>query len=110
METMNSQLVEIASWRLLSELHRRHPTQFTVIATHPGGGQYDCLLIFDTEQRHIADFNRKGSLHVFETFDSSNPPGAFEILINRTAMSTSSQKGCSSFNYDGCYVDFLQLN
>jgi len=31
-------------------------------------------------------------------------------IINRTAMLTSSQKGCSSFNYDGCYVDFLQLN
>ncbi|MFT6920572.1 MAG: hypothetical protein ACJA2G_003224 [Cognaticolwellia sp.] len=33
-----------------------------------------------------------------------------EKVIKRTAMLTSSQKGCSSFNYDGCYVDFLQLN
>ena len=79
METMNSQLIEIGSWRVVSELHRRYPTKFTVIETHPGGGQYDCLSLFDVEQRHIADLNRKGRLHVFETFDRSKPPEPFHV-------------------------------
>jgi hypothetical protein len=76
---MNSQVIEIASWRVVSELHRRYPTKFTVIETHPCSGQYDCLSLFDAEQRHIADFNRKGRLHVFNTFDQSQPPESFDI-------------------------------
>jgi hypothetical protein len=76
---MNSQLIEIASWRMVSELHRRHPNKFTVIETHPCSGQYDCLSLFDTEQRHIADFNRKGRLHVFDKFDHNQPPEPFDI-------------------------------
>ncbi len=43
MDSVNKQLTEIASWRIVSELIRRHPEKFTVIETHPGGGQYDCL-------------------------------------------------------------------
>jgi hypothetical protein len=31
------QLREALSWKLVSELHRRHPGDFTVIETHPGG-------------------------------------------------------------------------
>ena len=68
---MNTQLVEIASWRIVSELHRRYPNKLKVTETHPGGGLYDCLTLFDEKQRHIADFNREGSLHIFATFDNS---------------------------------------
>jgi hypothetical protein len=78
-ETMNSQLIEIASWRLVSELHRRHPTKFTVIETHPCSGQYDCLSLFDTKQTHLGDFNRKGRLHVFNQFDHNQAPEPFDI-------------------------------
>lgn len=76
---MNTQLVEIASWRIVSELHRRYPSKFKIIETHPGGGLYDCLALFDEKKRHIADFNREGSLHVFETFDNSVPQESFDI-------------------------------
>ncbi len=66
---MNRQLVEIASWRLVSELYQRYPGRFRVIETHPGGGQYDCLSLYDTELRHVADFNRTGRFHVFHRCD-----------------------------------------
>ena len=66
----NKQLIEIASWRIVSELYRRHPDKFKIIETHPGGGQYDCLSLY-TDNKHIADFNRVGRLHVFEPFTRS---------------------------------------
>ena len=76
---MNTQLIEIASWRIVSELHRRYPDKFKVIETHPGGGMYDCLTLMDRKQRHIADFNRVGRLNVFNRFDEKKPQKPFEI-------------------------------
>lgn len=38
---------EMASWQVAAELVRRHPEKFVVIETHPGGGQYDCLSIYE---------------------------------------------------------------
>lgn len=38
---------EMASWQVAAELVRRHPERFVVIETHPGGGQYDCLSIYE---------------------------------------------------------------
>ncbi len=76
---MNTQLVEIASWRIVSELHRRYPDKFRVIETHPGGGLYDCLALFDDEKNHIADFNREGRLHIFAKFDNSTLQGPLDI-------------------------------
>lgn len=58
----SSQLREALSWKLLSELHRRHPGKFTVIETHPGGGQYDCLTLWANSQT-LGDLNRLGSFH-----------------------------------------------
>jgi hypothetical protein len=39
---INKQLMEIASWRLLTEMVRRSP-DLRIYELHPGGGQYDCL-------------------------------------------------------------------
>ena len=61
---MDGQLREIASWHIISEIVCRYPGRFRIIETHPGGGQYDCLSIFDTRVAHIADLNRRGSLHI----------------------------------------------
>lgn len=58
----SSQLREALSWKLVAELHRRHPGKFTVIETHPGGGQYDCLTLWANNQA-LADLNRLGGLH-----------------------------------------------
>lgn len=58
------QLREALSWKLVSELHRRHPGDFTVIETHPGGGQYDCLTLW-AANRTVADLNRVGGFNVF---------------------------------------------
>ncbi|GAB4520299.1 MAG: hypothetical protein Kow0047_31520 [Anaerolineae bacterium] len=65
---MNAQLIEIASWRIVAELYRRYPGKFHVIETHPGGGQYDCLSLYDRQTgRLVADFNRRGGLHFHDT-------------------------------------------
>jgi hypothetical protein len=37
---------ELGSWRIASELIRRHPEDLLVIETHPCTGQYDCLSIY----------------------------------------------------------------
>src|SRR5437588_367965 len=39
MEDFDRSVVEAASWRLASELVRRHPTALRLIRGHPGGGQ-----------------------------------------------------------------------
>lgn len=62
--SMNPQLVEIASWHIISEFQHRYPNKFKVIETHPGGGQYDCLSLYDVQQKElVADLNRRGSFH-----------------------------------------------
>jgi hypothetical protein len=65
---MNQQLIEIASWRIVTELYRRYPGEFRVIETHPGGGQYDCLSLYDERDfSNLAHFNRGGSLFIHRT-------------------------------------------
>jgi hypothetical protein len=61
---MNAQLIEVASWRIVSELHRRYPGKFVMVETHPCGGQYDCLSLFH-DKRHVVDFNLVGGFHDF---------------------------------------------
>lgn len=53
-------IIEAISWKLASEFHRRHPDRMSIIETHPGGGQYDCLSFF-CEKEVIAHLNRVGS-------------------------------------------------
>lgn len=60
------QLVEILSWRLVTELWRRFPLQFNLIEMHPCGGQYDCLaLLIKGTTMSAIDVNRGGgSVHI----------------------------------------------
>lgn len=57
------------SWQIAAALVARHPGQFTVIETHPGGGQYDCLALYErpvsASGAHV-DLNRVGSVHTFD--------------------------------------------
>jgi hypothetical protein len=52
-------IIEAISWKLAAEFHRRHPEQITIIETHPGGGQYDCLT-FVRGQEILGHLNRVG--------------------------------------------------
>lgn len=63
-------VLEAASWRLASELLRRHPTTTRLIRAHPGGGQSDCLWILPTagEQGDVR-LNRSGTIQVLQRFD-----------------------------------------
>jgi hypothetical protein len=87
---MNRQLVEVASWRIISELFRRYPGQFQLIETHPGGGQYDCLSLFSNKQ-HVADFNRVGSFHTFKTKIGQTPFDIWYSLANEDVQNVLDQ-------------------
>lgn len=70
MEDFDRSVVEAASWRLASELVRRHPTAVRLIRGHPGGGQSDCLwllpLVGDNGDVRL---NRVGTIQVLDRFD-----------------------------------------
>lgn len=57
-------IIEVASWRLVSELHRRFPGRFSIIEMHPGGGTYDCLALYNSEDDVYCMFNRPGSFAI----------------------------------------------
>jgi hypothetical protein len=67
------------AWKLLAELHRRYPTRFHAIETHPGGGMYDCLSLYDNTDVHYASFNMAGRFHVFQRFDNKKPGEPLDI-------------------------------
>ncbi len=83
---MNPQLIESASWRIVTELVRRYPDTFVVVETHPAEGMYNCLSLFNKDLGHAADFNRYGYFRVFGRFDGVREmPEPLEIwpaLIN----------------------------
>lgn len=75
-EWVDRSVLEAASWRLASELVRRHPATTRVLRTHPGGGQYDCLTITSpTGQGGSIQLNRNGTIQVHERFDSGPVDG-----------------------------------
>jgi hypothetical protein len=63
-------VIEAASWRLASELVRRHPATTRIRHTQPCSGQYDCLTITSATgvKGHI-DLNREGRIHLLQRFD-----------------------------------------
>lgn len=63
-------ILEAASWRLASELSRRHPSTTRLIRAHPGGGQSDCLwLLPAASEKGDVRLNRNGTIQVLERFD-----------------------------------------
>ena len=74
-EWIDRSVLEAASWRLASELVRRHPLTTRVLHTHPGGGQYDCLTITSPAATGgTIQLNRNGSIQVHQRFDDSPDP------------------------------------
>ncbi len=96
---MNRQLIEIASWRIVSELFRRYPGRFTLIETHPGGGQYDCLTLFQQE-RKIADFNRAGRFHVFDGPGKERPLELWDMMAQDSDTQGPLDLVCSSLGLE----------
>lgn len=66
------------SWRLASELVRRHPDDLLLDRAHPGGGQYDCLVVHSAHLPGTVMLNREGTIQVHGRFDggASNWPSA----------------------------------
>jgi hypothetical protein len=70
MEWADRSVLEAASWRLASELLRRHPETTRLIRAHPGGGQSDCLWMLPiTAKSGDIRLNREGTIQVLERFD-----------------------------------------
>jgi hypothetical protein len=70
MEWLDRSVLEAVSWRLASELLRRHPSTTRLIHGHPGGGQSDCLWILPTvSDKGDVRLNRHGTIQVLERFD-----------------------------------------
>lgn len=67
------QLVEMASWRLATEVVRRYPSTLRIVETHPGGGQYDCLTLVAGQRSDLdrIDLNRAGSVFVWQRHQES---------------------------------------
>ncbi len=78
MEWIDRSVLEAVSWRLASELLRRHPTTTRLIRGHPGGGLSDCLWILPTAGgTGDVRLNRNGTIQVLERFDR-RPADAWE--------------------------------
>lgn len=85
MEWTDRSVLEAVSWRLASELVRRHPDTTRLIRGHPGGGQSDCLWILPTASEHgDIRLNRHGTIQVLERFhvwtlDGDSDPRAQDL-------------------------------
>lgn len=70
MDIRDRSVLEAASWRLASELARRHPGRVRLIRGHPGGGQSDLLWLLDrNDGPGDVRLNRNGTIQVCCRFD-----------------------------------------
>lgn len=73
MEGNDRSLIEAASWRLASELMRRHPNDVRLFRGHPGGGQYDLLWMIGIPEPGVdVRLNRNGSIQVHGRADGGH--------------------------------------
>lgn len=96
MVSISNQLILTASWRIVSELCRRFPGRFRIVQTHPGGGLYDCLALFEEgfntsceTLKPIADFNRNGRFHVHNRLDGQpheEPLDLWPLMVEANDM------------------------
>lgn len=74
MDSFERSVLEAASWRLASEIVRRHPTTIRLIRGHLGGGQSDCLWLLPLAGKYgDVRLNRAGTIQVLERFDGRSP-------------------------------------
>lgn len=97
-----SPMKESASWSLASEFLRVFST-WRVFHTHPGGGQYDCLLLVDrVDSPGIRiDINRHGSIHAQVmtpdgSHDGFSESDWFETLIDGASPRYLAEQVCRS--------------
>jgi hypothetical protein len=70
MDWIDRSVLEAVSWRLASELARRHPDATRLIRGHPGGGMSDCLWLLPASGgTGDVRLNRNGTIQVLERFD-----------------------------------------
>lgn len=73
MEIHDRTVIEVASWRLASELMRRHPDDARLIRGHPGGGQYDVLWILGLDSSNLnIPLNRNGTIQIHGRADKAD--------------------------------------
>lgn len=62
-DVLGKRLIAAQSWYVGSELVRRHP-ELRITETHPGGGKYDCLSLYQPDGYGVVHLNRAGRMHV----------------------------------------------
>jgi hypothetical protein len=90
------QLIETASWRIVTELMRRYPNELYVFETHPA--IYDCLSIYDIAGRHLADFNRLGTFHNSVGDLSADGMDIWSVMLDEGSTLTILNRICSTLN------------
>jgi hypothetical protein len=84
-EWVDCSVLEVVSWRLASELSRRHPHTTRMFRAHPGGGLSDCLWLRPANGGPgDVRLNRAGTIQVLERFDgrdSAWPPTSWDDYI-----------------------------
>ena len=81
-DSMNEPL----AWRFITEIWRRYPSRFNLIEAHPGGGQYNCLVLMTKGKgaRFGIDVNLSGSVHVHqEAFDLGDNTISYSDWLNK---------------------------
>ena len=74
-------VLEAASWRLGSEIVRRHPDETRLFHGHPGGGQYDVLWVRSPDGNGgDIPMNRNGTIQVHARFDGE--PVRDDVIIS----------------------------
>lgn len=77
-------VIDALSWRLASELLRRHPHDLWLNRGHPGGGLYDCLMIGSGSGLPKLMLNREGTIQVHGRFgggESDWRPASWEQYL-----------------------------
>ena len=87
MEIVDRSLIEAASWRLASELMRRHPNGVRLFRGHPGSGQYDLLWMTGIPAPGVdVRLNRNGTIQVHGRADGGRdlswPPTAWSDYLS----------------------------
>ncbi len=81
-------VIEAKSWRLASELFRRHPQQLRLIRAHPGGGQYDVWWLLGRDGPGDILLNREGTIQIRERFDGATDVRWEPVTWNQYASAT----------------------
>ncbi|MFM8856933.1 MAG: PGN_0703 family putative restriction endonuclease, partial [Actinomycetota bacterium] len=88
--------LELATWGIVEAFDRWFDHRFSVVETHPGGGQYECISLVDHSReypRSVVDLNRTGRVHIHAAGETRSLDDAWERAMNGQADSVAADIG-----------------